>query len=170
MLTYTLQESFVYTMLEASRINYQSSHEVKEQRLSHAEPTPIAKTKAKQFMQSFAEFAQKQATSSLLGKSYATQPTDSLMENVYVFLNLILKTQIDFVYCREYGISLWPYDIGFQRNSVLEKKLEAIRTGSSMTTFLETTTFWYFTPILDFQKFLLTPFDRSFTVRAFTRF
>ena len=165
MLTYTLQESFVYTMLEASRINYQSSHEVKEQRLSHAEPTPIAKTKAKQFMQSFAEFiCTETGNEFFVGQilRYRVGKTDSLMENVYVFLNLILKTQIDFVYCREYGISLWPYDIGFQRNSVLEKKLEASPNWFFDDYISETTTFLVFHTDFRFPEVFANAFRQKF--------
>lgn len=134
-------------MLEASRINYQTSHEVKEQRLTHAEPTTLAKSKAKEIMQSFADFlCTETGNEFFVGQilRYRVGKTDSLMENVYVFLQLILKTQIDFVYCREYGISLWPYDVGFQRNEILEKKIESSPHWFFDDYISETTTFLVF--------------------------
>lgn len=152
-------------MLKASRINYQSCHEVKEQRLSHAEPSHLDKAKAKAFMHSFAEFiCTETGNEFFLGQilRYRVGKTDSLMENVYVFLNLILKTQINFVYCREYGISLWPYDIGFQRNAVIENKLEESPHWFFDDYISETTTFLVFHTDFRFPEVFANAFRQNF--------
>lgn len=155
----------IYSMLEASRINYQTSHEVKEQRLSHAEPTFQEKARARAILQSFADFlCSEEGNEFFVGQilRYRVGKTDSLMENVYVFLNLILKTQIDFVYCREYGISLWPYDIGFQRNQVLEKKLEQSPNWFFDDYISETTTFLVFHTEFRFPEVFANAFRQKF--------
>lgn len=152
-------------MLEASRINYQGLHEVKEQRLSHEEPSDFDKEKAKALMLSFSKFLCTEAGNEfLLGQilRYRIGKTDSLMENIYVFLDLILKTPIEFVYSKEYGIALWPHDIGFQRHEELEKELESAANCYFDDYISETTTFLVFHTDFRFPEVFDSAFRRSF--------
>ena len=150
-------------MLEASRINYRQSHEVKEQRLSHAEPSLEEKTKAKREMQLFAEFLCTEAGNEYYLAQvlrYRIGKTDSLMENVYHLFNLILKTPIEFVYSSEYGIGLWPHSLGFQRLPQLEKMLEASPNCFFDDYISETTTFLVFHTVFRFPEV----FGKSFRI------
>ena len=158
-------------MLETSRINYQQSHEVKEKRLSHAEPSQLEKTKARKYMQSFAEFlCTERGNEFFLGQvlRYRLGQNDSLMENVYVLFNLILKTPIDFVYCDEYGIGLWPHDIGFQRIPVLEKWLKERPNWAFDDYISETTTFLVFHTDFRFSDIFQKEFRRAFYRQSIT--
>ena len=152
-------------MLETSRINYQQSHEVKEQRLSHAEPDELEKEKARELMQSFADFlCTETGNEFFLGQilRYRLGKTDSLMENVYVLFNLILKTPIDFVYSSEYGITLWPQMVGFQRVPVLERELSQAPHCFFDDYISETTTFIVFHTDFRFPDVFGNAFRRLF--------
>lgn len=151
--------------METSRINYQQSHEVKEQRLSHAEPSAHEKAKAKECMRSFAEFLCTEAGNEFyLGQilRYRIGKTDSLMENVYVLFNLILKTPVKFVYSSEYGIALWPHQIGFQHCPKLEKELEQSPNCFFDDYISETTTFLVFHTLFRFPELFEKQFRRAF--------
>jgi len=142
-------------MLETSQNNYQQSHEVKEQRLSHVDPSLPEKEKAKGLMQSFANFlCTEEGNEFFLGQvlRYRLGKTDSLMENVYVLFNLILKTPIDFVFSSEYGISLWPHDLGFQHHPMLEKELKESPNCFFDDYISETTTFLVFHTVFRFPE------------------
>ena len=152
-------------MLEASRINYQRSHEVKEQRLSHEEPSKLEKAKAKKLMQSFSDFLCSETGNEYYLAQllrYRIGRTDSLMENVYVLFNLILKTPIDFVYSSEYGISLWPKQLGFQRLPELEKLLEKSANCFFDDYISETTTFLVFHTVFRFPEVFGKSFRSAF--------
>ena len=156
-------------MLKASRINYERSHEVKEQRLTHAEPSPPEKAEARECMKSFADFlCTTQGNHFFLGQilRYRLSQNDSLMENVYTLLNLILKTPIDFVYCAEYGVGLWPHHIGFQRVPVLEEELEQAPHCFFDDYISETTTFLVFNTDFRFPEIFGPEFRRAFYRQA----
>lgn len=158
-------------MLEASRINYQRSHEVKEQRLSHEDPSEAEKRNAKAFVQSFADFLCTEAGNEFyLGQvlRYRLGQNDSLMENVYVLLNLILKTPIFFVYCREYGVALWPNEIGFQKVDVLEEALEKSPNCYFDDYISETTTFLVYHTKFRFPEIFGDEFRRAFFRQSLT--
>ena len=142
-------------MLETSQNNYQQSHEVKEQRLSHVDPSLPEKERARGRMQSFANFlCTEEGNEFFLGQilRYRLGKTDSLMENVYVLFNLILKTPIDFVFSSEYGISLWPHDLGFQHHPMLEKELKESPNCFFDDYISETTTFLVFHTVFRFPE------------------
>ncbi len=113
-------------MLEASRINYRQSHEVREQRLEHEEPSLSEKHAARECMLEFSNFLTTEAGNHALLSQvlrYRLSQNDSLMENLYSLVYLILKKPIEFTLSPQYGVSLWPHDIGFQRLPALETLL-----------------------------------------------
>lgn len=122
-------------------------------------------------MHSFANFlCTEEGNEFFLGQvlRYRLGQNDSLMENVYVLINLILKTPISFVYCREYGISLWPMDIGFQKVDTLEKALEKAPNCYFDDYISETTTFLVYHTKFRFPEVFNDEFRRAFYRQSLT--
>lgn len=130
-------------MLQTSRINYQSHHEVKEERLVHEEPSVGEKNRAKQTARDFAAFICGKGNYVYISQilRYRVAKNESLMENLYKFLYLIKKKPVQFTYSPQYGLSLWPHDVGFQHIPAMEKYLHAAPHHFFADYITETTTF-----------------------------
>ena len=74
---------------------------------------------------------------------YRVAKNESLMENLYKFLYLIKKKPIQFTYSPQYGLSLWPHDVGFQHIPAMEKYLHAAPHHFFADYITETTTFHF---------------------------
>lgn len=136
-------------LFEASRINYESFNDVKEQHqhLVHREPTVQEMVNAKALIGKFAEYiCSPYGNECLLSQilRYRVGVSDSLMENIYVFINIILKKNIFFTFSPQYGVSLWPHDVGFQKFKGLEKLINEEPHHYFNDFLSETTTFIVF--------------------------
>lgn len=153
-------------LFEASRINYENFNDVKEQHLVHKEPTVEEMIKAKAFVTTFARFiCSPEGNECLLSQilRYRVGVSDSLMENIYVFINIILKKNIFFTFSPQYGVSLWPHDVGFQRFKGLEKAINEEPHHYFNDFLSETTTFIVFH--VDFRY--SDVFDKKFREQFF---
>lgn len=134
-------------LFEASRINYETINDVKEQHLSHKEPTRREMEAARALMQDFAQFlCSQKGNESFLSQvlRYRVATSDSLMENVYVLINIILKKKINLTFSPQYGISLWPHSVGFQKFKGLEERISEFPHHFFNDFLSETTTFIVF--------------------------
>ncbi len=158
-------------MFEASRINYEALHEVKEQHLVHKEPTNDEKKGARHLISSFADFlCTKRGNHALLSQMlrYRCGSTDSLMENIYVFINIMLKKKCSFTFSPQYGLSLWPHAIGFQKFKALESQLKKNPHFFFNDFLSETTTFVIFHTDFRFKDIFEGNFRSAFFSQSLT--
>lgn len=147
-------------MLQASQCNYKQCHEVKEQRIVHDEPTAQDKKTAREEMKSFLAYLCGKGNPKFVSQlfRYRLAEKDSFMENLYKFVYLIQKKKIQFTYSPQYGISLWPHDVGFQRMPEIEASLQESSHFFFNDYITETTTF--LTYHIDFR--FMDLFDQNF--------
>lgn len=147
-------------MLQASQCNYKQCHEVKEERIVHEEPTRAEKTEAREEMKAFAAYLCGHGNAKFVSQMlrYRVATDDALMENMYKFIYLIQKKKIQFTYSPQYGISLWPHDVGFQRMPEIEDSLRESSHFFFNDYITETTTFLTYHIDFRFQDV----FDKSF--------
>ena len=152
-------------LFEASRINYETVDEVGEQHLVHKEPTGEERDLAEALIMEFASFlCSPQGNMAFLSQilRYRVANSDSLMENVYVFINIILKKKIFFTFSPQYGVSLWPHDVGFQRFKGLEKHIAEAPHHFFNDFLSETTTFIVYHVDFRFDDIFDTTFRQEF--------
>jgi hypothetical protein len=155
-------------MLQTSRINYQKHHEVKEERLEHEEPSTEEKAEARIVASSFAAFLCAEGNALLVSQMlrYRIARTDSLVDNLYQFVHLIKKKPIQFTYSPQYGLSLWPHELGFQRMPAMEEKLQALSHHFFSDYITETTTFLVYHTDFRFKDIFDEMFRQAFLVQS----
>lgn len=155
-------------MLQTSRINYQAHHEVKEERLEHEEPTVDEKRRAQSRAEGFAAFLCGSGNHAFVSQilRYRVAKDESLMENLYKFLYLVRKKKIEFTYSPQYGLSLWPHDVGFQRIGAMEQSLQANPHHFFSDYITETTTFLLYHIDFRFPEIFNDSFREAFLLQS----
>ena len=155
-------------MLQTSRINYQAHHEVKEERLVHEEPTTEEKHMARSRAADFAAFLCGAGNHVFVSQilRYRVAKDESLMENLYKFLYLVKKKTIQFTYSPQYGLSLWPHDVGFQRIEAMERSLQANPHHFFSDYITETTTFLLYHIDFRFPEIFNDAFREAFLLQS----
>lgn len=134
--------------IEGNKCNSINIKKLKPYEDTHREPTEHEYYWASNiFRNQFVPYINSSAfTNSFVGQMfrYRIGTRQSLVQNIYEFLSILVFKDINFVYSPDKGIALWPFELGFFRNKFLEQTLHAKEAIFFVDYISETTTFLRF--------------------------